>query len=137
MTYNSIVRRKKMNPWSVYHTHLYHLKSHLTDSELIFVISISPSWWSTLLLSELGKNTQDAPVSDTIIVSPALLNASFFLSCYSIIYLIPCGIIIFCMFTVLYPVQYCVFYLKELYAKPHIFYSGFYLRNSLNYFEKT
>lgn len=30
-----------MNPWSVYYTHLYHLKSHLTDSELIFVVSIS------------------------------------------------------------------------------------------------
>ena len=30
-----------MNPWSVYYTHLYHLISHLGNSELIFVVSIS------------------------------------------------------------------------------------------------
>lgn len=113
VTYNSIVQEEENESLEcVLHPSLSsQISSHRQWTHLC--CQHQSSWWSTLLLSELGKNTQDARWVFAIIVSPA------FVKCILLLVLlfhnlIPCRII-FCMFTLCYILYSIVcFTLEEL-----------------------
>lgn len=73
-----------MNPGGVYNAHLHYLIPHLTDTELIIIVSISHHGESPLLPSEPSKTIQDACEYPASVLS-LFYMLPFSLSCFNII----------------------------------------------------